>query len=623
MITAIYSSINQAIKRARQLAMVCILSVALFACGGSAENGDDSSTPPSTPSPPSLPMPMLPNMSDITLSNHTVEQYAVLEMRFDVAAVYNNPFDQREIDITFTFSTPEHPSMTVAAFWDEQNEWQVRFTPPASGEWTYTASISDMRGTSAIPEGQFTVVSANNRGMIKVGNKVDPNYSPRYLAYQNGAPFYGVGHGDVFSIFRNSVFRSGAPRNDTLRLIDNMNQAGENYVLWWPQFYFSMVADNYDNYRLANILLIDTVLETLASENKIVVFTIWDHSQLRDAIHPWPEGNWDFTNGFSQLTTASDFFTDAEAWAWQTNLYRYIIARWGHSNALGVWQLVSEIDGTNAFENSNEWHEKINAYFVANDPYGHITSSSMAGDRTWDEGHAVMDMPQVHIYEDLLNPNNREFAMPIQSAQIIADYTTQMWTLAAKPNWIGEFGIIGSGGGSAINTDADYYPELFHNAIWAALASGAAMTPAEWNDFDRWGIMSTEMKSHMAHLSEFVKDIPLVQLKPLPLLVSTNDDIKAWALAGENGGLLWIIDIRLQGLSIAQIRQRQSPMASTSINVTGLQSGRYRVTPFNTWQGTFEQAFTINCVGTIEDPCEIIVPDFLHDSAFKIERIAG
>lgn len=68
----------------------------------------------------------------------------------------------------------------------------------------------------------------------------------------------------------------------------------------------------------------------------------------------------------------------------------------------------------------------------------------MAGDVTWPAGHAVMDSPQVHIYRDLLldKSDAKSPAKVIHSAQVIADYTSNIWLSHEKPNWIGEFGVI-------------------------------------------------------------------------------------------------------------------------------------------------------------------------------------
>jgi len=72
----------------------------------------------------------------------------------------------------------------------------------------------------------------------------------------------------------------------------------------------------------------------------------------------------------------------------------------------------------------------------------------------------------MHVYNF---KNGSLTADTVKAADILAQWTSLMWNQADKPNWVGEFGTPGD----------TYYPELFHNSIWAALGSGAAMTPAE------------------------------------------------------------------------------------------------------------------------------------------------
>ena len=58
-----------------------------------------------------------------------------------------------------------------------------------------------------------------------------------------------------------------------------------------------------------------------------------------------------------------------------------MIACWGFSRAIGLWQIVSEIEGTNGEVKKDSWHQKVNDYFVRHDPYRHPTTASMGGDQ--------------------------------------------------------------------------------------------------------------------------------------------------------------------------------------------------------------------------------------------------
>jgi hypothetical protein len=424
---------------------------------------------------------------------------------------------------------------------------------------------------------------------------VNPNFSGHYLVHHDGTPFYGVGHCDALNILVD-----GFDPEEGVGLFDRMKESGENYVVWWPLYSNSPVGSSYEDYSVSNMKLIDLVVSDAQKEGIFLVFTIWDHPQLRDEDHSWDTGNWK-RNGFSRLGTLDSFFTSGEAWAWQENLYRYIIARWGYSTAIGLWQTVSEINGTAAYDQTDAWHGKVNAYFVENDPYRHPTTASMSGDTDWTEGHRTMDAPQVHVYaleEDA-----------VKAADIIAGWTELMWDRAEKPNWIGEFGVGGD----------THYPELFHNAIWAALASGAAMTPAEWNSSGFWGSMTPEMNADSGRLAAFVAETPLAEWKPAALEVVTSDpEVRGWGVAGRDGGILWVQDFSLEGGTIAEVRTAETLRQDIALEVQGMEGGSYTVYPYDTWQGTYLESFVLDCAGG--QACTVPLPDFVADLAFRVER---
>jgi len=599
------------------------ISFLLISCGGGNTENDNTSAEPAIeiittipvepPIAPTSPVvKILPIINQVNISTSNIERYKKIEMAIDLSAQYSNPYNQEEISINAVFTSSTNKKFTVPAFWDGESRWLIRFTPSLSGLWSYTLTITDIQGSSLPFSNTFNVNDSTHSGWLQTGKQFNENYSNKYLVHHKGTPFYGVGHADAFIVERS--FNSGT--NDTLEhLIVNMKEANENYFVWWPQFYFSLVERNYDDFDVDNLKVIDTFLKRLEEEELFVIFTLWDHSQLRDNNHPWTNGNWFNSNGFSQLSSLTDFFITDEAWLWQRNLYRYIIARYSYSPSLAMWQTVSEIDGTNAFEQTNVWHKKVNDYFVGNDPYQHPTTASMAGDIIWDEGNKVMDVAQVHIYQDLIGANDKPLIT--KTASVIADYTQNMWENNNKPNWIGEFGAMNR---SSLNENV--YPELFHNVIWAALSNGAALTPAEWNDFFDWGVMTTVMKNHIRFLNTFVQPIPLAQWNPsLINITDNNNTTKSWGVLGNEGGVIWVQDMLVEGLNINDIRQQRVLRDSVSIFLADIKSGQFKVTPFNTWNGEFGNSFTIDCGSINTNGCKIDLPNFLSDIALRLDKL--
>ena len=564
-----------------------VLNLLLAGCAG---NPTPAPTP--TPSPTLPPAPEnLPEITSVELDRPELPRYESLEIKISVDAEYTNPYDAREITLQGTFTGPDGEGITVPGFWDARDAWRIRFTPDLEGAWHYALTLTDANGTSTPAEGAFTVTPSDLHGWLQPGNWVNPDYSGHYFVYHDGTPFYGVGHGDALNILADRF-----DAENGVGLFDNMKEAGENYVVWWPLYTNSPVNKNYDDYSQGNVDLIDVIVQDAQKENIFLIFTIWDHPQLRDNTHAWGTGNWE-NNGFKNLGSLESFFTSEEAWAWQTNLYRYLIARWGYSPAIGMWQTVSEINGTNAYDQLNPWHEKVNAYFVENDPYRHPTTASMSGDVDWPEGHAATDVPQVHLYA---------FEDAVGAAGILADWTSLLFNGYEKPNWVGEFGV----GGNSV------YPELFHNAIWAALANGAAMTPAEWNSSGVWGRMTPEMNADIHRLAQFVDGMPLALWDPAPLQISSSDpEVRAWGLTGQAGGMFWVQDFALEGEGIEVIRADHTLRSGVELQVLGLPAGTFTITPYDTWQGTALATFEASCLEN--EPCTISLPDFTSDMAFK------
>jgi hypothetical protein len=574
-----------------------IILIAAAPMAGCAAAETATQTPP-TASPAVVEF--LPQITGVTQGSAEVSRYGSVEWSVAVKADYGNPYDAREVRLDGVFSGPDGGTMQVPGFWDGEGSWRVRFTPSLEGQWKYRLTIADRNGAGLPAEGEFQVAASDLHGWIQAGNWIDPAFSGHYLVHQDGTPFYGLGHCDALNILVD-----GFDVEKGVGLFDQMKAAGENYVVWWPLYSMSPVNGSYDQYSVPNMKVIDLVVQDAQKKGIYLIFTIWDHPELRGAGHSWGAGRWE-TNGFSKLSDIDSFFTAGEPWAWQENLYRYIIARWGYSPAIGMWQTVSEINGTNAYDQTNPWHEKVNAYFVEHDPYRHPTTASMSGDVEWPEGHRAMDAPQVQLYDF---SNGEQQIDAVHAGWVLAHWTQLMWNIADKPNWVGEFGVTGDG----------YYPELFHNSIWGALAAGAAMTPAEWNSGGTWGEMTPAMQADIGRLAGFVEPIPLAELNPEPVRIVVSDPkVRGWGVAGRNGGLFWVQDFALESNSIEDVRRNGVVRRGVQAEIQGLGGGTFAVTPYDTWQGVWLESFIVQC--TEGQMCLIPLPDFKADMAFQLDR---
>jgi hypothetical protein len=183
-----------------------------------------------------------------------------------------------------------------------------------------------------------------------------------------------------------------------------------------------------------------------------------------------------------------------------------------------------------------------------------------------------------------------------------------MWDRAAKPNWIGEYGLEGQ----------QFYPELMHHANWAALAAGAAITPVEWNDAGGFGRFDAEMAADMARLAQFVEEVPLVAFNPESIeVLSGEPTLRGWGVVGEAGGVIWVQDSSMEGGTMEEIRGNLMIWSGASISVTGIPEGTWTIRPYDTWNGEWLVQTSVECG---PDSCSIPLPDFSSDLAMALER---
>jgi hypothetical protein len=521
----------------------------------------------------------------------------MIEFSLNLDAEFKNPLDTREITVDAKFEGPDGSEWLVPGFWEAENSWIVRFTPSKVGAWDAQFVVKDRNGASLYSGDHFTVTPSGQHGWLQVGNWVDPSYNPRYLVYHDGTPFYGIGHCNAFDL---SSF--GFDPDTGFRLFDLMESAGENILVYWPLYSNPFFSQSFDKYSLPDLKVIDLILADAERKGIRLIFTIWNHDLLRDDTHPWSENNmgvWKNLNGFNKLVSIDEFFIDDEAWAWQENLYRYIIARWGYSPSIGMWQTISEIDGTNVGKNRDRFHKKINHYFVKNDPYRHPTTASMAGDRWWSDGFKVMDVQQMHSYD---SKNDT-----IRTGPLIAEWTQKMSLFQAKPNFIGEFGT----------PDQRNQPEHLHNALWAALASGAAITPMDWNDGGRWGRMTIEMYQQMKNFSRFILEFDLTLFDSSNLIINTSSrDLLGAGISSGNRAIVWVQDISQIDKDITEIRENIPIKRDGFIEIEGLPGGTYEITPYDTWKGEFLNSYIVTSKSEF---MKIQLPNFVRDIAFRVQ----
>ncbi|SDW24868.1 DUF5060 domain-containing protein [Paenibacillus sp. CF384] len=493
--------------------------------------------------PDATPTAKLPVIQKVVANSATVDLYAKFELTFELDADYKNPYDPREIDVSMDLTSPSGKNWSVNGFYDGTGfAWKVRFSPDEAGKWSYKLRAT-AAGTSSSegPQGSFEAAPSDNRGWIQVsdGNK-------RYLEYRDGSSFYGVGVAYPWGI--------------TDANLDKIAEHGGNLITYWNGNYDSSGNGGGSN-QLQSVTFgvqkidplkakrIDDLIESFEQRELHMNFVIWPHDSLADTLDGWPKA-WE-KSGYSALGEAKDFFTDQEMWVYQEHLYRYIIARWGYSSAIGIWDLVCEINGTDGWvqgstADTDAWTAKVHSYFKEHDPYGHPTMGSMAGNRQdyWDYGYKTLDLADRENYYNL---SYKAYAQDIR----------KRWDSYEKPLIIGETGNV---------TDTLKY----HQSIWISLASGLASSPFWWD----FGQVSDDMFQHMKHLAAFTAGIDFRE-KRIPVSSAEGDEggqAQAWAMQGELQSYGWLL-------------AENGGAGGKSVTLPSWPAGTYTLSWYDPWTG--------------------------------------
>jgi len=519
-----------------------------------------------------------PSILSVRSNSRQIGLYEKLELRIDLEGTYRNPFDPEEIDLTVEFTAPSGKKWNIWGFYNPSawtSLWMARFSPTEKGMWRYAVKVTDSEGTGRSRAGTFTAVDSSHRGFVNIA----PNR--RYLKYDDGTPYYGVG------LWYNDSYESFNEGRITEEGLDNLKKRGANFISFFPTPLETMGSGlgRYDQNRCGRM---DQLFEWCEQRDIYISWNIWFHSYISMAV--WGGGNARYRNNpYNLVSSATDFFGSEEGWRYQEKLYRYMIARWGYSRALFLWFVVDEINGTEGWTKgghavAEQWSAKMDGYFNEHDPYGRPTTGTQSGGigQWWPEGYKIFDIAAREIYEaqghpmpksGKLGPNDES---PIQSSY--RNYAVQMqklWDGFDKPAIIGECGW-----------DHTYYEPgmpgylaMYHNALWVSLTTGACATPFWWAHSD-W-INDSVVTNQMLYFSQFVSKIDFANQDFEPADV-TAPNCDAWAMRADKFVVGWVVHPR-------------TSVANERFTISGLPDGKYELRLYRTWRGRYLDPQTVEC----------------------------
>ncbi|MCK5077509.1 MAG: DUF5060 domain-containing protein, partial [Calditrichia bacterium] len=477
------------------------------------------------------------NSKDISIdvagvNAETVGLYEKFEIEVYIqGASYTNPYDPAQIDIRAVITSPSDSVWNIFGFYDDFQDidkWKVRFSANETGEWSYYLTAVNGTDSAQSTSYVFTVTESDHHGWLMIS----PD-NPHYFIHDDGTSFFGVG----------AYYPWGVDNSATG--LGRLEEHGANMFGYWNIMYggegniIESLDSGLGRYDQSKCGRIDMILGWAEERNMIMMFAFWPHDLLSNTVwaHQW------HNNPYKDICDVEDFFADETAWFYQERQYRYLIARWGYSRSLGIWEIVNEINGTDGWEAGNQteatnWVANVHQFFKENDPFKSPTTASMSGGHYWSEGYAEVDIPNVHLYESgwpQQYPGN-----PLRSSLwTYYNVTGQFRNDFQKPAILGEAGYTDTYGN--FNVPSDEYTKLYHNALWVTWAGGLSMTPVWW-DYGSVNIMSDEVMDQMLSFSMIVNKVDYAGYSSEHVNV-VGMDCDGFAMKNSQTGWGWVREV--------------------------------------------------------------------------------
>ena len=406
-------------------------------------------------------------ITTVTPSATKVKQYDAIFFEVALTGEWENPYLQEEAALDMVLTAPSGKELVLPCFYKEgesgaESTWEARFTPQERGKYTYFFRYTqDGEVASETAPATFKSRRSKLGGILHVRD----NWT---LVYDNGKPFRGVGINLCWesrtqddSKFFSDLHEQHDRFNFDAMLPDFAKNGGNFTRMWICDWNFPIDRQTgFNNHRYEET---DEYMNRSAVERLDHVVNLLEDLDIKIML----------CIGQGKVVADQAFFTCPDAKVRYKNYLRYIVARWGYSPAIGMWELFNEIDnvqhnapdGVIPAEYIVTWHDEMSTYLAAIDPFQHIRTTSISHrDLEGLNDLANLDINQKHIY-------NATHVVPETIDAYIAKHN--------KPYIVGEVGYEWDWSKN-FDDFADGMNMDFRRAFWYGLFSQTALTPMTW-----------------------------------------------------------------------------------------------------------------------------------------------
>jgi len=527
-----------------------------------------------------------------------------------------DPYDP-ETTPEIRFTSPDGERLSVPAFWYQDftrdlaargsPHWRVRFTPTQVGKWT-VSSAGETRS--------FNVTASQAHGFLRVDQG-----NPRYLAYDDGTPFFAIGLNLGWASSKEETL------SEYERWFDALAAQGANTVrVWMAAWSFGLEWNDtgLGDYteRLDRAWLLDQVFELAEARGVKIILVLLNHGAFSETTNPeWADNPYNAARG-GPCPEPQCFATNKAAKKLFKRRLHYIAARYSSAPNLLTWEWWNEVNWTPiSAAQLKPWLEEMTGYLRRFDVYRHLTTTSYASGAGG--GRAIWEIPGLDlIQQHQYTTQNPSRAIPL-SYEPLAE-------LAKKPILYGEFGYsTGLEDGTSLDKEGVH----LHNSLWAAALSGYASTGMYWW-WDTY-VEPLELWGHFGGVSRFLERENLAALEPTEVDLSSSN-LNALALQSGDRALVWVqnsaytadsiqdgledalrVALRTKTQLDSAWRYEPPTVEGQSITLTRLGDGPYKLRWYDPQGGTWrdEQAVQVS-----QGHLTVLVPPLTRDLAFKLSR---
>lgn len=411
-----------------------------------------------------------------------IRQYGRADFSVTLTGNWENPYLQEEAALDMIVTAPSGKVLVVPCFFVEgasgaESRWEARFMPQEKGLYKYCFRYSEQEKIAATSEEMTFNARCPKRGDHGILHTRD-NWT---LVYDDGTPFRGIGENLCWEsrVKDDNRFFSALHEQHERFNYDVMLPAfaknGGNFTRFW-MCPWNFPIDRHDDFNNNRYEPSDEYYNPSAVKRLDDVMALSESLGMRVML----------CMGQGDVTADHEFFLSEEAKARMRNRLRYIVARWGYSPSVAMWEFFNEIDNLQFYDPENpipawdivSWHAEMAAYLKELDPYAHVVTTSISHrDLAGLNDVPDIDINQRHIYcaTETIPAVIRRYEDVHGKPYIIGEYSYE-W------NWFKNFGEFEAG----MVTD-------FRRGPWYGVFNPTPVTPMSWwwEWFDEKGVNGT------------------------------------------------------------------------------------------------------------------------------------